>query len=401
MVLVSNGHRPSRKSTHKARGFSLCSSPITALVVCAFVFSVLIENEYKAIHDHRFLFSSVDQKLDAQHGPTLLVQPPTYVTYNSTFLRPNYSAAEREKLNSESSENERLSKAAQTNATHYLHQDMPNYMYLHLLLRIMTKESIFVGPLHEPATNRITGERANRGCPEKSPKCILTWDGYARAMSAGDVLYDILQRKIPGHVVEVGVFKGGMSAYFQGLLKASGETASRQVWLVDSYQGLPPASLMTSAVDDSQSKFNSHKQQKQWAGELSVGVVTVRRNMDRLGLLIPAIDDASVNARSSEKEQSVGNVHFLEGFVHDTLPLWPNDRGIALLRVDVDIYSATYDALHYLYPRLVRGGAVLFDDWKFPYSREAIKNYRAKHSITTPIQFLDGCVDPMAYWIKE
>lgn len=105
-------------------------------------------------------------------------------------------------------------------------------------------------------------------------------------------------------------------------------------------------------------------------------------------------------------ETSQGNVHFLEGFVQDTLPHWPSStaetpRPIALLRIDVDIYSATYDALHYLYPHLVSGGAVLFDDWKLGYSREAIVNYRTKHNITTPVEFLEGCVDPMAYWIKE
>jgi hypothetical protein len=76
-------------------------------------------------------------------------------------------------------------------------------------------------------------------------------------------------------------------------------------------------------------------------------------------------------------------------------------RLVCLLRVDVDIYSATYDALHYLYPRITKGGAVLFDDWKFGYSREAVMNYRKEHGITTPVEFLIGTNDPMAYWIKE
>jgi O-methyltransferase/8-demethyl-8-(2,3-dimethoxy-alpha-L-rhamnosyl)tetracenomycin-C 4'-O-methyltransferase len=108
----------------------------------------------------------------------------------------------------------------------------------------------------------------------------------------------------------------------------------------------------------------------------------VHDNFNRLGLL------------------DAGNVHFLEGWIEDTLPGW-NVTELAFLRIDVDLYSATYDALHHLYPRLSKGGAVLFDDWKFPYSEEAIEDYRRKHSITTPVQFLPGCIDPMAYWIKE
>ena len=94
------------------------------------------------------------------------------------------------------------------------------------------------------------------------------------------------------------------------------------------------------------------------------------------------------------------NVLFLEGRIQDTLSSW-NVTDIVFLRIDVDIYSATYDALNFLYPRLSRGGAVLFDDWKLPYSREAIEDHRRKHSISTAIMFLPGCVDPVAYWINR
>jgi Macrocin-O-methyltransferase (TylF) len=140
---------------------------------------------------------------------------------------------------------------------------------------------------------------------------------------------------------------------------------------------------MASAVDRSGSPFNSNKLQTQWAGLLSVNVQSVLENFDRLGLLDP------------------GNVGYLEGFIQDTLPNWTEALQISLLRVDVDIYSATYDALHFLYPRISKGGAVLFDDWKFVYSRQAIRNYRKEHGITHPVQFLNGTFDPMAYWIKE
>ena len=50
-------------------------------------------------------------------------------------------------------------------------------------------------------------------------------------------------------------------------------------------------------------------------------------------------------------------MHGLVGYVNETLPHWPSSRRISLLRIDVDIYSATYDTLHYLYPRLSPGGA--------------------------------------------
>ena len=159
----------------------------------------------------------------------------------------------------------------------------------------------------------------------------------------------------------------------------------RQMWLVDSFQGLPEVAGMSSrnaakAVADA--KWNSAKDQSRWAGDLSVGEDTVYATLERFRLL------------------ERGNVHALRGFVNETLPHWPPSRRIALLRVDVDIYSATYDTLHYLYPRLSPGGAVLFDDWKFSYARQAIVDYRTAHNITAPIRFLRGTHDPMAYWFR-
>lgn len=217
-------------------------------------------------------------------------------------------------------------------------------------------------------------------------QCMLIWDGYARAMASGDILYDVLVRqKVPGAIAEVGVWRGGMSAYFQGILMAMTRKEDhllRDLWLIDSFQGLPPVDAMVSTHDTSNAIWNSDFNQTSWAGQLAVGERLVRRKLNRLGLL------------------QKGNVKFLSGFVQDSLPMW-NVSTLAFLRIDVDIYSATYDALHFLYPRLSVGGAVLFDDWKFDYSREAILNYRKEQGIATPIQFLSGCVDPMAYWIKE
>lgn len=167
------------------------------------------------------------------------------------------------------------------------------------------------------------------------------------------------------------------------MLLVSGEAAKgREMWLVDSFAGLPPPTRMTSQNDKSANEFNSKKDQGKWAKKLSYGLYAVRNNLQWAGLL------------------DAGNVHFLEGYVEDTLPGWTADK-IAFLRVDVDIYSATYDTLHYLYPKLQKGGAVLFDDHKYEYAREAVYTYRKEHGIDTPIQFLPGTKDPMAYWFKE
>jgi len=313
----------------------------------------------------------------------------THATTTAAEGRPVYDAATRERMNTHQAEDKRFEALPKSlSLADYKHPsalDLPAWLFLKLLLRTLTNDELFVRRLDEPALGKWKKYkgRANTGCDEKKPNCILNWDGWARAMATADVLLDVLERKVPGAVVEVGVFKGGMSAYLQGMLLATGEaTAGREMWLVDSFQGLPPTELMESKHDASQSAYNSAKDQESWAGKLSVGVETVFNNLERVGIL------------------DAGNVHYLEGWVQDTLPGWDVSE-IAFLRIDVDIYSATYDTLHFLYPKVHRGGAVLFDDHKFPYAREAVDNYRKENNITTPIEFLPGCVDPMSYWIKE
>jgi hypothetical protein len=274
------------------------------------------------------------------------------------------------------------------NATqHYRHaialEDEYKTLLLPLLRNLTNLEQQVDSPpqklLPEPYVNEVKVRIAGH-C--KRRQCTLIWDGYARAMASGDILYDVLMANVPGAIAEVGVWRGGMSAYFQGILLATKEEQKRDLWLIDSFQGLPQVDAMTSSHDKSNAIWNSDLNQSSWAGQLAVGEKLVWRKLNRLGLLKP------------------DNVKFLSGFIQDSLPTWGVST-LAFLRIDVDIYSATYDALHFLYPRLSVGGAILFDDWKFEYSREAILNYRKEHGIMTPIQFLSGCVDSMAYWIKE
>ena len=66
----------------------------------------------------------------------------------------------------------------------------------------------------------------------------------------------------------------------------------------------------------------------------------------------------------------------------------------------MDIYSATYDTLHYLYSKVSPGGVVLFDDWKFSYVREAIADFRRDNNVTAPVRFLPNTFDPMAFWFR-
>ncbi len=175
---------------------------------------------------------------------------------------------------------------------------------------------------------------------------------------------DVIERKIPGDVLEAGVWRGGMTIFMRGVLKAMGEH-QRRVWVVDSFEGLP----------DPERSFDSFGWKK---GAMAISLDQVRSNFLRYGLL---------------DEQVV----FLKGFFNDTLP----DAGIAalsVLRVDADLYESTRDVLNHLYPRLSVGGYAIFDDYQnLKDCQRAIDEYRQEHRIEDPIVKIDKRA---VYWVK-
>jgi len=49
---------------------------------------------------------------------------------------------------------------------------------------------------------------------------------------------DVLANKVPGDLIETGVWRGGATIFMRAMLKARGVT-NREVWVADSFEGLP------------------------------------------------------------------------------------------------------------------------------------------------------------------
>jgi hypothetical protein len=176
---------------------------------------------------------------------------------------------------------------------------------------------------------------------------------------------DVLDRSVPGDLLEAGVWRGGMTILMQAVLKTRNAT-DRKVWVVDSFSGLP----------DPDTDIDSG-----WwrAGDMAVPLSQVKDNFRRYN----ALDE---------------NVVFLEGFFKDTLPDAPIEK-LAVLRLDADLYESTKEALTHLYPKLSPGGYAIFDDYQnLTECRRAIDEYRREHSISDTISKIDS---RSVYWIKS
>jgi O-methyltransferase len=185
-----------------------------------------------------------------------------------------------------------------------------------------------------------------------------TMIGEARLDNIRTCVETVVSEKIPGDLIETGVWRGGAVIWMRAILAAHDDR--RTVWAADSFQGLPEPDPSYPADEG-----DEHWKQP----ELAVSLEDVRANFDRYGLL----DD---------------QVCFLEGWFADTLPAAPIDK-LAVIRLDGDMYGSTWDAITTLYPKLSPGGFLIVDDYALEGCRRAIEDYREHAHIEEPLTKID------------
>ena len=154
-------------------------------------------------------------------------------------------------------------------------------------------------------------------------------------------LYELI-RDIPGDIVECGLGEGNtfsMLAYLAG----SDRNHKRRLWGFDSFEGWPEPTKWDV------SPRNPKK------GEWAVTEEMVRTRIEESGI--------------SKKFPNL-DLRIVKGFFDRTLPDFPN-RPIAFLHIDADLYPGYRDVLNFLFPKVVLGGVVAFDEYReFPNGPE-------------------------------
>ncbi len=186
-----------------------------------------------------------------------------------------------------------------------------------------------------------------------SVECMYTLYQTVRYLQANNV---------PGDMVECGVWCGGSSMMIALTLKALGDT-SRDIYLYDTYAGMTrPESVDVRSQDGMEqvSRWQAFERDgyNEWAHA--------------------ALDEVRANMRATGYPED--KLHFVEGEVETTIPAAAPEQ-ISLLRLDTDWYRSTLHELNHLYPKLVRRGALIIDDYgAYEGSRKATDEYFADRS---------------------
>jgi O-methyltransferase len=142
--------------------------------------------------------------------------------------------------------------------------------------------------------------------------------------------------RLGGDILEVGVWRGGTGCLMAERTKQLGSSAT--VFLCDTFKGVVKASSQ-----------DSHYQ----GGEHA--------------------DTSMDTVRQLTVNMELTNVELLEGIFPDETGDQIENRQFSLCHIDVDVYESAKQVAKWVWPRLVSGGIIVYDDYGFS-SCEGITN---------------------------
>ncbi|HET7328293.1 MAG TPA: TylF/MycF/NovP-related O-methyltransferase [Nocardioidaceae bacterium] len=170
----------------------------------------------------------------------------------------------------------------------------------------------------------------------------------------------IAAHRIPGDIVECGVWRGGSMQAVALTLLAAG-VSDRDLHLFDTFEGMSAP---------------TEKDRRRWGQGESAAELLAASDRDAKIWAFAPFDD--VRAAMDETEYPAERIHYHQGLVEETVPELAPER-ISLLRLDTDWYESTRHELEHLYDRLVPGGVLIIDDYGgWEGSRLATEEFLAK-----------------------
>ena len=205
-------------------------------------------------------------------------------------------------------------------------------------------------------------------------QCVkpFTSSGIERVAALRQAVKYITDHKIPGDIVECGVWKGGsMMTIARTLIE--NDSANRKLYLFDTFNGM---STPTPADVDLRGNVASNLLDETYA---------IREKASIWAMAPLELVRQSMQSTGYDEERTI----YVKGQVEETIPAAAPDK-IALLRLDTDWYESTYHELVHLFPRLAVGGVLIIDDYgHWQGARRAVDQYLAENNLRLLLNRID------------
>lgn len=169
-----------------------------------------------------------------------------------------------------------------------------------------------------------------------------TMTSCERIAALVDAVRYVTEAKIPGAVVECGVWRGGSTMTAALALQQANDL--RDLYLFDTFAGM-------SAPTDVDIDYR---------GAPAVDLYVASNAGDHNQWCYASLEDVQANLWSTGYPRA--KCHFVKGDVLKTLPC-DEPSEIAILRLDTDWYESTLHELTTLYPKLSHRGVLIIDDY--------------------------------------
>jgi O-methyltransferase len=187
-----------------------------------------------------------------------------------------------------------------------------------------------------------------------------------RIVATADAVAHVVDRAVPGALVECGVWRGGSVLAMVLTLQQLGVT-DRDVYLYDTFSGMTaPTDEDTSSFDPpARGTFDRARSEGRRAWDFLFGEEVFGRDQV----------EALLHATGYPTER----IHLVVGPVEETLP-GQAPEAVAVLRLDTDWYESTRHEMEHLYPRVSQGGVLIVDDYgHWDGARKAVEEYFDAH----------------------
>lgn len=204
----------------------------------------------------------------------------------------------------------------------------------------------------------------------------FTLTSLERIAGLVDATRYVVDAKIPGSMVECGVWRGG-SSMCMALAQLGNSQTPREMYLFDTFEGMPDAS------DADVDHFG------RTASEMLLRERRLTMNERKQSALLAysPLDEVRRNMESTHYPAHL--IHYVRGRVEETIPS-EAPANIALLRLDTDWYESTKHELLHLWPRVSSGGIVIIDDYgHWRGSRRATDEYFGEIGLRVMLNRLD------------
>ena len=208
--------------------------------------------------------------------------------------------------------------------------------------------------------------------PEATDSEINIVETAARfSMTSHDRIFCLLRaiqhidnNNLEGDFVECGVWKGGNLILFKKMIEKL-KLKNKKIYGFDTFEGMSEPTDDDSDADGFLGGFKAEYYMRTQKKDI---------NIDNIHGYAP-IEMVKLNLKNNTSD--INDLFLVKGKVEDTLKIPSNiPEKISILRLDTDWYESTKIELEVLYPRLVKNGVLIIDDYgEWSGSRKATNEY--------------------------